>query len=68
MWLQPIPLYALGPLEGLRIRRLISRVAAFAPPEAAPHWRPAETEATRRASEGDEPVPGPAGGTEVAVS
>jgi dihydroorotate dehydrogenase (NAD+) catalytic subunit len=68
VWLQPMPLYALGPLEGLRIRRLISRVDAFAPPEAAPHWRPAETEATRRASEEDEPLPGPAGGAEVAVS
>ena len=37
VWLRPMPLYALGPLEGLRIRRLISRVAAFTPPEAAPH-------------------------------
>jgi len=40
VWLKRMPLYALGPLEGLRIRRLISRVAAYAPPEAAPHWRP----------------------------
>ena len=41
VWLQPMPLYALGPLEGLRIRRLISRVERYAPPAAAPHWRPA---------------------------
>ena len=41
VWLAPLPMYALGPLEGLRIRRLISRVAAFTPPEAAPHWTPA---------------------------
>ncbi len=40
VWLQPMPLYALGPLEGLRIRRLISRVARFTPPDAAPHWTP----------------------------
>jgi dihydroorotate dehydrogenase (NAD+) catalytic subunit len=39
VWLAPMPLYALGPIEGLRIRRLISRVAAFTPPAAAPHWR-----------------------------
>ena len=41
VWLVPMPLYALGPLEGLRIRRLISRIARFTPPEAAPHWQPA---------------------------
>ena len=40
VWLAPLPLYALGPLEGLRIRRLISKVAAYAPPAAAPHWEP----------------------------
>ncbi|OGO55613.1 MAG: hypothetical protein A2V85_12590 [Chloroflexi bacterium RBG_16_72_14] len=44
VWLAPMPLYALGPIEGLRIRRLISRVAGFTPPEAAPHWRPAASE------------------------
>ena len=32
VWLRPMPLYALGPLEGLRIRRLIDRVARFTPP------------------------------------
>lgn len=42
VWLAPMPLYALGPLEGLRIRRLISRVAGYEVPGAAPHWRPAE--------------------------
>ena len=41
VWLTRMPLYALGPIEGLRIRRLISRVAAFTPPAAAPHWLPA---------------------------
>jgi len=40
VWLQPMPLYALGPLEGLRIRRLVARVARFTPPDAAPHWTP----------------------------
>ena len=45
VWLAPMPLYALGPIEGLRIRRLISRVAGFTPPDAAPHWRPAGPEA-----------------------
>ena len=45
VWLQPMPLYALGPLEGLRIRRLISRVARYAPPDAAPHWRPSDQDA-----------------------
>ena len=42
VWLAPMPLYALGPLEGLRIRRLIGRVAGFTPPAAAPHWTPAD--------------------------
>jgi dihydroorotate dehydrogenase (NAD+) catalytic subunit len=32
VWLKPLPLYALGPLEGLRIRRLINRVAAYEVP------------------------------------
>jgi dihydroorotate dehydrogenase (NAD+) catalytic subunit len=32
VWLAPMPLYALGPLEGLRIRRLIDRVSRFEPP------------------------------------
>lgn len=40
VWLAPMPLYALGPLEGLRIRRLISRMERFQPPAAAPHWQP----------------------------
>lgn len=29
VWLRPMPLYALGPIEGLRIRRLIDRVARY---------------------------------------
>jgi dihydroorotate dehydrogenase (NAD+) catalytic subunit len=41
VWLQPMPLYALGPLEGLRIRRLIGRMERYTPPAAAPHWQPA---------------------------
>ncbi len=41
VWLKAMPLYVLGPLEGLRVRRLISRIAAFTPPVAAPHWEPA---------------------------
>jgi dihydroorotate dehydrogenase (NAD+) catalytic subunit len=41
VWLQRMPFYALGPVEGLRIRRLILKVAGFTPPDAAPHWRPA---------------------------
>jgi len=41
VWLKRIPLYALGPIEGLRIRRLIARVAAYESPATAPHWRPA---------------------------
>jgi dihydroorotate dehydrogenase (NAD+) catalytic subunit len=40
VWLQPMPLYALGPLEGLRIRRLIDRMARYTPPATAPHWTP----------------------------
>jgi dihydroorotate dehydrogenase (NAD+) catalytic subunit len=44
VWLQRMPLYALGPLEGLRIRRLIARMTAFVPPDAAPHWQPAASE------------------------
>lgn len=41
VWLAPMPLYALGPLEGLRIRRLIDRMERYRPPAAAPHWTPA---------------------------
>jgi len=32
VWLTRMPLYALGPLEGLRIRRLIDRISTFEPP------------------------------------
>ncbi len=53
VWLQPMPLYALGPIHGLRIRRLLGRLEAFTPPEAAPHWRPASEPGERSA----EPVP-----------
>ena len=48
VWLRPMPLYALGPVEGLRIRRLITRVARFTPPAAAPHWQPATRPDPRR--------------------
>ncbi len=40
VWLTRMPLYALGPLEGLRIRRLIARMERFVPPASAPHWTP----------------------------
>lgn len=57
VWLAPMPLYALGPLEGLRIRRLISKIERYTPPAAAPHWRPAEPSAgTDRPSVAAEPV------------
>ena len=36
----PMPLYALGPIEGLRIRRLIARVARTRRRRRAPHWSP----------------------------
>jgi dihydroorotate dehydrogenase (NAD+) catalytic subunit len=32
VWLARMPRYALGPLEGLRIRRLIDRISRFEPP------------------------------------
>ena len=40
VWLKPMPLYALGPVEGVRIRRLIDRVARYELPATAPHWIP----------------------------
>jgi dihydroorotate dehydrogenase (NAD+) catalytic subunit len=51
VWLQPIPLYALGPVEGLRIRRLIDRMSRYVPPAAAPHWTPAQA-----TTDGTEPL------------
>jgi dihydroorotate dehydrogenase (NAD+) catalytic subunit len=33
VWLKPMPLYALGPIEGLRIRRLIGQVERYQVPE-----------------------------------
>ena len=48
VWLLPMPLYALGPLEGLRIRRLIGQVARYdAPVRIREAWAahgPAEPE------------------------
>ncbi len=39
VWLTRMPLYALGPIEGLRIRRLIGQVAAYqAPAAVAAAW------------------------------
>jgi dihydroorotate dehydrogenase (NAD+) catalytic subunit len=39
VWLTRMPLYALGPLEGLRIRRLIGRIARYEAPAAiAAKW------------------------------
>ncbi len=52
VWLTRMPGYVLGPLEGLRIRRLISRVARYEPPAAV-----------AKAWAGHAPSPGfPAGG------
>lgn len=34
VWLRPMPLYALAPLDGLRIRRLIRRVERYEPPKS----------------------------------
>jgi dihydroorotate dehydrogenase (NAD+) catalytic subunit len=34
VWLMPMPLYALGPIEGVRIRRLIDRIAGYEAPAA----------------------------------
>jgi dihydroorotate dehydrogenase (NAD+) catalytic subunit len=45
VWLAPMPMYVLGPLEGIRIRRLISRMDRFEPPAAAPIWRAEPPEA-----------------------
>jgi dihydroorotate dehydrogenase (NAD+) catalytic subunit len=39
-WLLPMPLYALGPLEGLRIRRLIERVSRHELPAGVARWAP----------------------------
>lgn len=39
VWLLPLPAYALGPLEGIRLRRLIRRMERFEPDGAAPVWR-----------------------------
>jgi len=52
VWLKPMPLYALGPIEGLRIRRLISRVARYEVPEAAPGWRAGDAVTLAEAAEG----------------
>ena len=41
VWLKPLPLYVLGPLEGLRIRRLISKIEAFEPHRTAAAATPA---------------------------
>ena len=45
-WLRPMPLYALGPIEGLRIRRLIGRVERYRlPVRTAPALAPVPVEA-----------------------
>ena len=59
VWLQPMPLYALGPLEGLRIRRLIDRMDRFVPPAAAPHWSPDPARGERRRPTPSRPRPTP---------
>jgi dihydroorotate dehydrogenase (NAD+) catalytic subunit len=35
VWLEPLPAYLLGPLHGLRIRRLIGRIERYTPPATA---------------------------------
>jgi dihydroorotate dehydrogenase (NAD+) catalytic subunit len=35
VWLKPLPRYVLGPIEGLRIRRLMSKIEAFEPERVA---------------------------------
>ena len=47
-----------GRSEGLRIRRLIARMAAFVPPDAAPHWQPAAAEHASGPEVVAEPVAG----------
>jgi hypothetical protein len=37
-------MYALGPLEGLRVRRLLDRMDRYTPPAAAPGWSPTAME------------------------
>jgi hypothetical protein len=51
-----MPLYALGPVEGLRIRRLIDRMARYTPPASAPHWTPTPLNADPLTLPGSEPV------------
>ena len=55
-----MPLYALGPVEGLRIRRLIDRVARFTPPASAPHWEPRGGATLPRRGAVASPAPAPA--------
>jgi len=59
VWLQPMPRYVLGPLEGLRIRRLIARVERWTPPVAAPHWRPVDGEGVAETGGASPPAPAP---------
>jgi dihydroorotate dehydrogenase (NAD+) catalytic subunit len=61
VWLQPMPMYALGPLEA-RIRRLIDRMDRFVPPAAARAGRRLRARAPRSttaSSAGSEPAAGP---------
>lgn len=60
VWLAPMPAFALGPLEGLRIRRLIDRVASYQAPagileqwarHGAPHSKEALPEASARSAD-----------------
>jgi dihydroorotate dehydrogenase (NAD+) catalytic subunit len=59
VWLTRMPLYALGPVEGLRIRRLIARMAAYSPPAEAPHWSPAAEREVRDPIVYPDEVPAP---------
>jgi dihydroorotate dehydrogenase (NAD+) catalytic subunit len=65
VWLKPMPLYAMGPIEGLRIRRLIDRVARYEVPErkaqpidfGAAQMHPIEAEPFEPAEPSREPAP-----------
>jgi dihydroorotate dehydrogenase (NAD+) catalytic subunit len=57
VWLTRMPRYALGPLEGLRLRRLLSRMERYEPPEGAPVWRRPEVEPEPPPAPSPEPDP-----------
>ncbi|HTS15881.1 MAG TPA: hypothetical protein VMH24_09430, partial [Candidatus Sulfotelmatobacter sp.] len=65
VWLARMPAYALGPLRGLQVRRLIDRVERYVPPPAlaqawASHASPGASPASRAAVGGAATGPTPA--------